>query len=147
MSSNGSSVLASSDGGVTWRDLGIGALTKRIAFAPSQPSTIYRISTADYPRNAMFRSDDGGATWKDLGTLIFSSSAPSIAVDPFDHRNVWFDEFHSTDGGQTFTPEPSNAGIFDARLSIDGRVMYTITRFEIWQATIRGNHRRAIERR
>lgn len=140
--------FASSDGGVTWRMLPTGpVVTKAVALAPSRPSTIYRLSTSGLLQSGLFRTDDGGATWTALhwpGERDFNLAVP-ITVDPRDPHSVWIGLAHSTDGGVTWTMEPSNtpASMQSVLFNHDGTVLYGLGRdFRVWKA-IRGNRRRA----
>jgi len=149
---NNDGVFASSDGGVTWRALWTGRYleTKAITIAPSRPSTIYRLTnTGTGAQSGLFRSDNGGESWTALHWPGERDSAQPIAVDPRDDRSLWIGLVHSTDGGETWTIEPSNTPVpfLSVGFNRDGTVLYGLGRdYRVWTATVRGNRRRAIGR-
>jgi photosystem II stability/assembly factor-like uncharacterized protein len=149
---NSEGTFASSDGGVTWRALpGARLETRAVAIAPSRPETIYRLSnTAGGGLLAgLFRSDDGGETWMALrwpGERDTAMATTSIAVDPRDHRSLWIGLAHSSDGGVTWTIEPSSAPVpmYSVVFDRDGAVLYGLGRdLSIWKTIVRGGRRRA----
>lgn len=149
---NNDGAFASNDGGVTWRALPTGRFeTKSIAIAPSRPSTIYRLTNTASGQllSSLFRSDDGGETWTALHWPGERDSAQPIAIDPRDDRSLWIGLAHSTDGGGTWTIEPSNvpAPVSSVVFNRDGSVLYAISRdYQLWTATMRANRRRAVGR-
>lgn len=72
------------DGGGSWGEtLPPGGLVSPILFAPSQPSTLYLLSTGFQGLVNIFRTTDMGSTWIDLGRP--ASPGPSaLAVDSSD---------------------------------------------------------------
>lgn len=147
---NNEGAFASNDGGVTWRALpGARLVTRAIAIAPSRPDTIYRLSNTAGGglSSGLFRSDDGGESWTALrwpGERDSAMLTTMIAVDPRDHRSVWIGLVHSSDGGVTWTMEPSNAPVsfHSVVFDRDGTALYGLGR-ELWKAVVRGNRRRA----
>lgn len=108
-SGSGSALWRSSDGGATWKSVSDGypggrvqATGRPIAFAPTEPKTIYVPST-----NLHYRSDDGGKTWRDF--RVPNQDAYVIAVHPKDPKIVYAggrgetqNLSRSTDGGKTW---------------------------------------------
>ena len=149
---NNYGAFASSDGGVTWRALPTGRLeTKEIAIAPSRPGTIYRLTN---PANGRCSPPSSAATtaaqtWTALHWPGERDFAPPIAVDPRDPRSVWIGLAHSTDGGVTWTIEPSNTPIpiVSVFFNRDGTLLYGHARdYSVWTAPTRGSRRRAVGR-
>ncbi len=149
---SGSGLLRSTDGGATWQvvsgpvkgELGrVHATGVRIAFAPSQPKTIFVPST-----NLHYRSLDGGKTWTTF--RVPDQDAYAIAIDPADPKRVYAGgrgQSHqisvSSDGGQTWRgigaglPERS----FDQLLIPPQRpgTLYGLLGFnEVWKSTDAG---------
>ena len=108
-----SALLRSRDGGATWfvvdgpvtgGELGrLHSTGVRIAFAPSDPKTIFVPST-----NLHYRSVDGGASWHDF--RVPGQDAYAIAIDPADPKTVYAggrgEQQHisvSRDGGASWT--------------------------------------------
>ncbi len=116
-SPSASGLFKSTDGGVTWSDLGEtkGLPAKpwgRIAVtsAPSKPEVVYAFIEAEPPRNGLYRSDDGGQSWKltDRGSAMIGRPFyfAHLVVDPKNENRVFkmgFSMIMSTDGGQTFS--------------------------------------------
>jgi photosystem II stability/assembly factor-like uncharacterized protein len=110
-------IWMSKDGGTTWRHLTTGLPSSdqfgrtRLAFAPSQPDTIYAIaawSDAD-DLLGIFRSDDAGQTWRtitsNLGAEGQMSYGLTLAVHPQDADHVLcggVDLHRTTNGGATW---------------------------------------------
>lgn len=102
-------IWRSTDSGVTWKMLSgsyPGGLLRPVgypvAFAPTQPKTIFLPST-----NLHYRSDDGGKTWRDF--RVPNQDAYVMAVDPGNPKIVYaggrgdsLNLSRSTDGGKTW---------------------------------------------
>lgn len=74
---------------------------------------------------------------------------PPIAVDPRDPRSLWIGTAHSTDGGTTWTvePTPMPSPIINLAFDRDGTVLYAVGfDQQIWRAIVRGERRRAVRR-
>lgn len=104
-------VWRSTDSGATWKPLGgsysggagrMQPVGQPVAFAPTQPKTIYLPST-----NLHYRSDDGGKSWRDF--RVPNQDAYVIAVNPKDPKIVYaggrgdsLNLARSSDGGKTW---------------------------------------------
>jgi photosystem II stability/assembly factor-like uncharacterized protein len=123
--SDGSKLLQSTDGGVTWTapaspDFGCEVLD--LAYAPSSPSVLYVAGskpegfrcTVPYP--GLFRSVDGGASWTEADAGLPRHRVAALAVDPHDPQLVYAGDggaplaldvgdgvWKSTDGGASWT--------------------------------------------
>ncbi|HET7023690.1 MAG TPA: hypothetical protein VFI39_00615 [Gemmatimonadales bacterium] len=111
----GSGLFKSSDGGTTWRQVGVGLPTPAeglgrigIGIAPSDRTRMYALVEA--PHGGLFRSDDAGERWVkvDSEERIYGrgSDFADVVVDPRD-RDVVFvantSMYRSVDGGVHFT--------------------------------------------
>jgi uncharacterized protein (TIGR03437 family) len=109
----------SADNGATWQQLLVQGATGAqnqplpiaVAFAPSQPGTVYAITTFA----TLQRSDDSGATWQ-LVSSFATDNPNTLAVDPQDPNGLWFIDGdrveHSADGGvsaQTVFQRPGDS--------------------------------------
>ncbi len=111
----GSGLHETFDGGKTWREvtsddgLPEGELGRiGIAFAPSQPRTVYAVVEAE--KNVICRSDDGGEHWTVVNRETDIAPRPfyygRLTVDPQDPERVYNIQSNITfsiDGGKTFT--------------------------------------------
>jgi photosystem II stability/assembly factor-like uncharacterized protein len=104
-----SALWRTNDRGATWKQISdsyqggrVHATGAPIAFAPTEPKTIYVPST-----NLHYRTDDGGKTWRDF--RVPNQDAYVIAVHPKDPKIVYaggrgdsLNVSRSTDGGKTW---------------------------------------------
>ena len=116
---DGSGLHRSTDGGVSWTELGGGLPTGAdigrigVRVAPSRPNVVYATYTdAVGFLTRVYRSLDGGDTWAPTSAGA-PHSAPSfgwwfgqVRVDPTDWQTVyspWLDLYRSTNGGASFS--------------------------------------------
>ena len=109
----GSGMYKSTDGGNTWRKIGMGLPQGdlgriAVAVAPSRTSVVYAVVEAK--RSALFRSDDMGESWSEVNSSFNVVGRPFyfalLTVDPKDYNRVYKPGFGlsvSNDGGQTFS--------------------------------------------
>src|SRR5690606_14172712 len=96
----------STDGGKTWRQVGVvpsGEGRIGLARSPSHPNVVYAIVEAAGGRGGTFRSDDGGASWRKQGNYTsISLYYQEIFVDPVNPDRVYSVDVRtmvSNDGG------------------------------------------------
>jgi len=147
--SNGDGVYKSSDGGKTWKNVGlrdsyhIGA----VRVHPKNADLVYVAALGHLwgpnAERGVYRSTDGGATWKQVLTHGPDAGAVDIAMDPVNPRVLYagfwqvrrnpyhFDSggpgsglFKSTDGGDTWTDISRNTGLPKGVL---GRIGVTVS--------------------
>jgi photosystem II stability/assembly factor-like uncharacterized protein len=122
-------VLAGSSSGGIWRstdagqhfapvtdehaDLAVGA----IAFAPSQPQTVYATMGADFLGTGVLRSDDAGAHWRLVSGPTYGTrgAASRVVIDPANAEHLWIAQFSSLhESGDLFSGgvlESSDGGL------------------------------------
>jgi len=112
----GSGLFKSTDGGGTWREIGLGFPAGEeglgrigIGIASSLPSRIYAIVSAPSAKGGLYRSDDGGETFARIHTdeRLWGRDGDfnEVKVDPTDPDVVYIANivtWKSTDGGHTF---------------------------------------------
>jgi photosystem II stability/assembly factor-like uncharacterized protein len=134
--SHGDGVYGSTDGGRSWRHLGL-AETRHIArirIHPRDPNLVYAAAFGHaYGPNAergIYRSRDGGATWQRVLFRGERTGAIDLSMDPHNPRQLYAalwegwrtpyglssggpssGLFHSTDGGDTWTELTHNPGL------------------------------------
>jgi photosystem II stability/assembly factor-like uncharacterized protein len=110
LSTNDGGLLATDDGGRTWKDGGVNGLVSRaprgVAFDPQQPKRVY---AGSFTGGGFFKSEDHGKHW---ARRLFGGGqiyVAGVAVDPVDH-SIYISTFRSGDGiwksidyGETFT--------------------------------------------
>ncbi len=126
----GNGVYKSTDGGRTWKNIGLTASRhiSRIAIDPGNPDVVFvaAMGSAYGPSSerGVFRSTDGGATWQRVLFRDENSGAIDITLDPDHPQTVWAVLLHdrrppwsvyppvtisgaiykSTDGGNVWNP-------------------------------------------
>ncbi len=126
----GNGVYKSTDGGRTWKNIGLTASRhiSRIAIDPGNPDVVFvaAMGSAYGPSSerGVFRSTDGGATWQKVLFRDENSGAIDITLDPDHPQTVWAVLLHdrrppwsvyppvtisgaiykSTDGGNVWNP-------------------------------------------
>lgn len=131
----GTGVYKSTDGGDSWRHMGLGeggpTRTSRIVIHPTNPDIVYvaALGHAHGPQQArgIFRTEDGGETWEHVLFVDENTGASSLEMDPHNPRKLfagmWTVEVHtwgresggegsgiyvSKDGGDTWTKLEGN---------------------------------------
>ena len=126
----GNGVYKSTDGGSTWKHIGLEASRhiSRIAIDPQNPDVVFvaAMGSAYGPsaERGVFRSTDGGATWQKVLFKDENTGAIDIQLDPDNPKTMWAALVHdqrppwsayppvttngaiykSTDGGTTWNP-------------------------------------------
>jgi photosystem II stability/assembly factor-like uncharacterized protein len=112
-----SQVYQTIDGGTTWTRLSTlpaasGQQVSAIAYAPSNPQTIY-VATNTNSGNRVYKTTNGGTTWSQIvgATLTNSGTGAStptqfisgLAVHPFKPQQVWITQSGYTAGNKVWT--------------------------------------------
>ena len=105
-STEGGGVFRSGDGGVTWREAGLGGEAVRaLAMLPSNPDILVA-GTLD----GIYRSRDAARSWERISPEHHRElrNLDSLAFDPSDPLTIYAGTFHlpwkTTDGGRTWHP-------------------------------------------
>jgi photosystem II stability/assembly factor-like uncharacterized protein len=103
----GTGVYKSTDGGDTWRHMGLGdegpTRTSRIVIHPTNPDIVYvgALGHAHGPQQSrgVFRTEDGGETWEHVLFVDENTGASSVEMDPHNPRKLfagmWTVEVHT----------------------------------------------------
>jgi photosystem II stability/assembly factor-like uncharacterized protein len=92
---SGDGVYKSTDGGKTWKQVGLTASKQisRIVVDAKNPDIVYVAAQGDpwgdNQERGVFRSDDGGTTWKKLLYVNASTGASDVSVDAHDPNVVY----------------------------------------------------------
>ena len=131
----GDGVYKSTDGGRTWRNMGLRDTREigRVVLHPDDPNTVYVAAMGHLwgpnEERGLFKSTDGGQTWQKILYVDAETGAVDVALDPSDPQTVYAAMyqrrrrpwgFHgggpgsalykSTDGGSTWK-KLTNAGL------------------------------------
>jgi photosystem II stability/assembly factor-like uncharacterized protein len=121
--SYGDGVYKSTDGGKTWKNMGLGATFQigRIAIHPKNPDIVYVGALGrlygPHPERGLFKTVDGGKTWEKIFYLDDRTGVIDIAMNPSDpdtllvamweRRRDGFDSYHGpgiADGYDGYDP-------------------------------------------
>ena len=111
----GQGVMRSSDGGETWRSIGIdqgmhyGAMVRTLANNPGQPHIVYAGTD-----KGLYRSEDAGSTWMPVDSPLSDYCVWSLAIDPAAPETMFAGTgtpnratiFRSADGGESWDQRP-----------------------------------------
>jgi len=93
--SPGGGVYKSSDGGLTWKLMGLEKTQAigRIVVHPTNPNIVY-VAALGAPWNAnpergLYKTEDGGATWKLVKFVSDKAGMVDVALDPSNPNVVW----------------------------------------------------------
>ncbi|HZD96054.1 MAG TPA: hypothetical protein VE133_17465, partial [Candidatus Sulfotelmatobacter sp.] len=129
----GNGVYKSSDGGRTWKNIGLvgSRHISRIVIDPKNPDIVFVAAMGSAygpgPERGLFRSTDGGTNWQKVLFRDENSGVIDVALDPDHPQTVWAALLHdrrppwsayppvtisgaifkSTDGGSVWTPVTS----------------------------------------
>ena len=134
--SYGDGVYKSTDGGKTWKHLGLEDTQNisKIQVDPKDPNTIYAAALGHVygPNQArgVYKSTDGGTTWSKILFVSDKAGAVDLAMDPSDAKTLYASTweawrtpytlnsggpgsklFKTTDGGATWTDLSGNPGM------------------------------------
>ena len=92
---DGNGLLRSTDGGLTWENLGLQATARiaRVAVDPANPSRIFvaamgsQFSTS--PDRGLYRSEDGGQSWSKVLFVSDSTGATDVLINPAHPETVF----------------------------------------------------------
>ena len=140
----GQGVLRSTDGGESWRRVGVGqglhsdALVRVLANKPDKPELVFAGTD-----KGLYRSDDAGQTWQLVDSPLSSYQVWALAIDQAD-PNIMFAGtgtptpaalFRSSDAGKTWEKRPMEAAAECANVGvprITGIAIDPVTRRDIW---------------
>ena len=96
----GDGVWKSTDGGETWRNMGLGATGRisRVLIHPTNPNIVYvgalGHAHAPQPERGVYRTMDGGDSWEHVLFVDENTGASSVEVDPNNPRILYAGMWH-----------------------------------------------------
>jgi photosystem II stability/assembly factor-like uncharacterized protein len=117
----GNGVYKSTDGGSTWKNIGLIATRhiSRIAIDPHNPDVVFvaAMGSAYGPgaERGIFRSTDGGATWQKVLFKDENTGAIDITLDPDNPKTVWAALVHDQrPPWSAYPPATTNGAIYES---------------------------------
>ncbi len=155
--SYGDGVYKSTDGGRTWRHVGLRETKQvgRICIHPQNPDLVYVAALGDAfganEERGVYRSRDGGRTWQNVLHRSADAGAVDLSMDPANprilfagvwqtRRNFWNISsggpgsglFRSTDGGDSWEEISRNPGLPDGMLGKIGVAVSPARSGRVW---------------
>jgi photosystem II stability/assembly factor-like uncharacterized protein len=153
----GDGVYKSTDGGKTWRHLGLQETQaiSRIRIHPTDPNIVYVAALGhpygDNPERGVFRSTDGGNTWEKVLFVSEKAGAADLIIDKKNpdivyattwqvYRKAWkmwgggpdCRLFKSLDGGDTWIDLTENPGLPEAPIGKIGVTVSPVNSDRVW---------------
>ena len=122
-SSVGDGVWGTTDGGKTWKHMGLENVQSinRIAIDPTNPKIAFVASPGHLfgpnPDRGLYRTTDGGATWKNLKYIDENTGFNDVAIDPSNPKIVYASSFERRRNGWGYNGGGPNGALWK---SIDG---------------------------
>jgi len=155
--SHGDGVYKSTDGGKTWKAIGLADTRQisRIRVHPKSPDIVYVAAQGHVwganEQRGVFRSKDGGKTWEKVFYRSDKAGASDLVIDPTNPNNIyagfwevyrkpWTLEsggagsgiFKSTDGGDTWTEITRSPGLPKGMIGIVGITVSPANPERLW---------------
>jgi photosystem II stability/assembly factor-like uncharacterized protein len=115
----GNGVYKSTDGGSTWKHIGLEASQhiSRIAIDPQNPDVVFVAAMGSAygpgPERGVFHSTDGGATWQKVLFKDENTGAIDIQLDPDNPKTLWAALVHDQrPPWSAYPPVTTNGSIF-----------------------------------
>ena len=124
----GNGVYKSTDGGRTWKNIGLAASRhiSRIAIDPRNPDVVFVAAMGSAygpgPERGVFRSTDGGATWQKVLFRDENSGAIDVTLDPDHPQTVWAALLHDQRPPWSAYPPATTSGAIYK--SVDGGAVW-----------------------
>jgi len=117
-SSVGDGMWGTTDGGKTWKHLGLEKTQSinRIAVDPVNPKVVYVASPGHLfgpnPERGLYKTTDGGATWKLVKYIDEDTGFNDVAIDPANPKIVYASSFQRRRNGWGYNGGGPNGGLW-----------------------------------
>lgn len=125
---DGDGVYKTTDGGLSWRNLGLAEVRRigRIALDPADPDRVFVAAGGNWfqkdAHRGIYRSTDGGESWQKVLFVADDAGGIDVAVDPSNPNRVYAAIWQRQSQGTTWTIGGPRSGIWR---SLDGGTTWT----------------------
>ncbi len=117
-SSIGDGMWGTTDGGKTWKHLGLEKVQSinRVAIDPTNPKIVFAAAPGHLfgpnPDRGLYKTTDGGLTWKNVKAIDENTGFNDVAIDPSNPKIIYASSFERRRNGWGYNGGGPNGGLW-----------------------------------